>query len=188
MLEAFLISTGAVALAEIGDKTQLLALALAARFRKPMPIVLGIFLATLFNHAVAAAIGGWVAALLGPTALRWLLAVGFIAMGIWVLFPDEPSASEATPRWGVFVTTLIAFFFVEIGDKTQLATVALAAKYALLAPVVVGTTAGMLLANVPVVYLGDAVAQRLPLKWIRITAAMLFMALGVFMVASTAFV
>ena len=179
MLEAFLVSTGVVALAEMGDKTQLLALLLAARYRRPVPIVLGIAPATLANHALAAVFGGWLATLTGPQVLRWLLAASFAAMGAWMLFPDSASDFERSRRLGVFGTTLLAFFLVEIGDKTQIATVALAARYAFLPAVVAGTTLGMLIANVPVVYAGERLLQRLPMKLLRRVAAAAFVALGV---------
>ncbi len=182
-MEAFLISTGVVALAEIGDKTQLLALVLAARFRRPVPIVLGILVATLVNHAIAGAAGAWLAAAIGPTALRWILGLSFLAMAAWTLIPDRlddgDGASPATPRFGVFGTTLVAFFLLEMGDKTQIATVALAARYASLAAVVAGTTLGMMLANVPAVLLGEAAANRLPMQLVHRVAAAIFLALGV---------
>ena len=184
-MEAFLISTGIVALAEIGDKTQLLALVLAARFRKPLPIILGILVATLANHAMAGAAGAWISAAIGPTAMRWILGLSFIAMAIWTLKPDElddDAAGEgraAAPRFGVFGTTLVAFFLLEMGDKTQIATVALAAKYPSLASVVLGTTFGMMLANVPAVLLGEVAASRLPMHVVHRIAAALFLVLGV---------
>ena len=184
-MEAFLISTGIVALAEIGDKTQLLALVLAARFRKPLPIILGILVATLVNHAMAGAAGAWISAAIGPTAMRWILGLSFIAMAIWTLKPDElddDAAGEgraAAPRFGVFGTTLVAFFLLEMGDKTQIATVALAAKYPSLASVVLGTTFGMMLANVPAVLLGEVAATKLPMHLVHRIAAALFLVLGV---------
>ncbi len=182
-MEALLISTGVVALAEIGDKTQLLALVLAARFRRPVPIVLGILVATLVNHAIAGAAGAWLAAAIGPTALRWILGLSFLAMAAWTLIPDRlddgDGASPAAPRFGVFGTTLVAFFLLEMGDKTQIATVALAARYASLAAVVAGTTLGMMLANVPAVLLGEAAANRLPMQLVHRVAAAIFLALGV---------
>ncbi len=165
-MEAFLVSTGVVALAEIGDKTQLLALVLAAKFRKPVPIILGILVATVVNHAVAGAAGAWISALVGPTAMRWILGLSFIAMAAWTLVPDkydDDEKQDAAPRFGVFVTTLIAFFLLEMGDKTQIATVALAAKYSSLLAVVAGTTLGMMLANVPAVLLGEVAAKKLPM-------------------------
>jgi putative Ca2+/H+ antiporter (TMEM165/GDT1 family) len=180
-MEAFLVSTGVVALAEIGDKTQLLALVLAARFRKPAPIILGIFVATLANHAFAGAAGAWLAQAVGAHTLRYLLGASFIAMAVWALIPDKsPEESDASPRFGVFVTTLIAFFLVEIGDKTQIATVALAARFDALVPVVLGTTLGMLLTNVPSVLFGDAVTKHLPLRVIRAVCAAAFLGLGVY--------
>jgi Ca2+/H+ antiporter, TMEM165/GDT1 family len=178
-LEALLVSTGVVALAEIGDKTQLLALILATRFRKPVPIVLGIFVATLANHAGASAVGAWLMHAIGADTMRWVLGVSFLAMAAWTLVPDSPpDESMAAPRYGVFLTTTIAFFLVEMGDKTQIATVALAAQYQSIVWVVLGTTIGMMLANVPVVLLGDALIKRVPLKWVRIVAALGFATLG----------
>jgi putative Ca2+/H+ antiporter (TMEM165/GDT1 family) len=177
-VEAFLVSTASVALAEIGDKTQLLALVLAARFRKPLPIVFGILLATLANHALAAKVGAVLTTVVSPQTLRWLVALSFIAMGLWILIPDKEQDAAAKYPYGAFLTTLIAFFLVEIGDKTQIATVLLATKYSSVALVVLGTTAGMLLANVPVVCAGKFAAHKLPLKLIRTIAALLFMALG----------
>jgi putative Ca2+/H+ antiporter (TMEM165/GDT1 family) len=180
MFEAFLVSTGVVALAEIGDKTQLLALVLAARFRKPLPIILGILVATLANHALAGAVGGWIAAAVGPQVMRWILGGSFIAMAAWTLVPDKFEETEATaPRLGVFGATLVAFFLVEMGDKTQIATVALAAKYPSLVAVVAGTTLGMMIANVPAVLLGEVAATKLPLRLVRSVAAAIFLVLGV---------
>jgi len=179
MLEAFLVSTGVVALAEMGDKTQLLALMLAARYGSPFAIVLGIAVATALNHALAALLGGWLATLVGPDVLRWLLAASFVAMGAWMLFPDGPSDFQGSRYFGAFGTTLLAFFLVEMGDKTQIATVALAAQYASLQAVVAGTTLGMLVANVPVVYAGERLLKRLPLKVLQRMAAVLFVVLGV---------
>jgi putative Ca2+/H+ antiporter (TMEM165/GDT1 family) len=180
-MEAFLVSTGVVALAEIGDKTQILSLVLAARFRKPVPITLGILVATLANHALAGAAGAWVAAIVGPTAMRWILGLSFIAMAVWLLVPDEYEDTKETvaPRFGVFVTTVIAFFMLEMGDKTQIATIALAAKYSALASVVLGTTLGMLLANVPAVLLGEVAAKKLPMRLVHGIAAAVFVLLGV---------
>jgi putative Ca2+/H+ antiporter (TMEM165/GDT1 family) len=184
-LEALLVSTGVVALAEIGDKTQLLALLLATRFRKPVPIVLGIFVATLVNHAGASAVGSWLVNVVGADTMRWILGLSFIAMAAWALIPDSPpDESAAAPRYGVFLTTVIAFFLVEMGDKTQIATVALAAQYHAIVWVVLGTTIGMMIANVPVVYLGDALIKRVPLKWVRAVAALSFLALGVYSLAT----
>jgi putative Ca2+/H+ antiporter (TMEM165/GDT1 family) len=179
-LEALFISTGLVALAEIGDKTQLLALVLAARFRKPLPITLGILVATLANHALAGTLGAIVARVVQPDVLRWVLAISFLAMAAWMLVPDRYEEQKANaPRFGVFVTTLVAFFLLEMGDKTQIATVALAAKYPQLWLVVIGTTAGMMIANVPAVLLGDVAATKLPLKVIRAVCAAVFVAIGI---------
>jgi putative Ca2+/H+ antiporter (TMEM165/GDT1 family) len=184
-MEAFLISTGIVALAEMGDKTQLLSLVLAARFRKPWPIVLGIFVATLLNHALAGAVGSWVTTWLGPTALRWVLGLSFIAMAVWMLIPDklDDEADEDAPRRGVFMTTLVAFFLAEMGDKTQIATVMLAAQYQAWALVVAGTTLGMMLANAPVVWLGDAITRRVPIRLVHLVSAAVFAVLGVLALA-----
>jgi len=180
-MEAFLVSLGVVALAEIGDKTQLLALVLAARYRRPAPIILGILVATLANHALAGAVGAWLAALIGPTAMRWILGLSFIAMAAWTLIPDkfEDEKEPGPPRFGVFGATVVAFFLLEMGDKTQIATVALAAKYASLASVVAGTTAGMMLANVPAVLLGEVAARKLPMRVVHGIAGAIFLALGV---------
>ncbi|MCK2089720.1 TMEM165/GDT1 family protein [Thauera aromatica] len=179
-MNAFLISTAIVALAEIGDKTQLLAFLLAAKFRRPWPIVLGIFAATVANHAFAAALGSWLTTLLGPQALRWVLGLSFIAMALWTLIPDKLDEGDARlPRLGVFGATLVAFFLAEMGDKTQVATVALAAQYQALAAVVAGTTLGMMVANVPAVLLGERIAQRMPVRLVHGIAAALFAALGV---------
>lgn len=179
-MEAFLISTGIVALAEMGDKTQLLALVLAARFRKPWPIVWGILAATLINHAGAAAAGAWITRVLSPDALRWILALSFIGMAAWIMVPDKIDADEApgTARFGVFGATLVAFFLAEMGDKTQIATIALAAKYHTLLPVVAGTTVGMMLANVPVVFLGDKLTRRVPIRAVHTVCAAIFAVLG----------
>lgn len=179
-MEAFLVSTGVVALAEMGDKTQLLALILAARYRSHLPIVLGIAFATLANHALAAAFGGWIASLVGADVMRWILAVSFIAMAVWVLIPDKAGDLDGSRmRLGVFGTTFIAFFLVEIGDKTQIATVALAARYASFVAVVCGTTVGMLIANVPAVYLGERLLRRVPMLLLQRVAAAMFAVLGV---------
>jgi len=179
-LEAFLVSTGIVALAEMGDKTQLLALILAARFRKPWPIVAGIFVATIANHTLAGAVGAWVTTVLGPDVLRWVLGGSFIAMAGWMLIPDtmEDAASDDAPRLGVFGTTLVAFFLAEMGDKTQIATVMLAAKFN---PywVVAGTTLGMMLADAPVVWLGDKITKLVPIRVVHIVSALVFATLGV---------
>ena len=179
-MEALLVSTGIVALAEMGDKTQLLSLLLAARFRRPIPIILGILVATLLNHALAGAIGTWVTHALGADVMRWVLGVSFLAMAAWTLVPDKPPEDESrTARFGVFGTTLIAFFLIEMGDKTQIATVALAAQYSAFAIVVAGTTLGMMLANVPAVLLGDRATKALPIRAIQIVAAGIFAVLGV---------
>ena len=179
-MEAFLISTGIVGLAEIGDKTQLLAFLLAAKFRKPLPIVLAIFVATVANHAFAAAVGAWITSMLGPDVLRWVLGVSFLAMAAWTLIPDKLDEEDTKlAKYGVFLTTLIAFFMAEMDDKTQVATVALAARYHDIYSVVLGTTFGMMLANVPAVYLGDKIANRVSLRLVHGIAALVFAVLGV---------
>ena len=179
-MDAFLVSTAIVALAEIGDKTQLLAFILAAKFRRPWPIVLGILVATLANHAFAAAVGTWLTTLMGPQTLRWVLGLSFIAMAVWTLIPDKLDEDDARlPRFGVFGATLIAFFLAEMGDKTQVATVALAAQYQALVAVVAGTTLGMMIANVPAVLLGDRIAARMPVKLVHGIAAAIFLGLGI---------
>ena len=180
LVDIFLVSTGLVAIAEIGDKTQLLALVLAARFRRPWPIAAGILLATLANHAVAALAGAWAGDLLQGPALRWVLGLSFLAVAVWALFPDRLDEREGlgARRAGAFLTTLVCFFLVEIGDKTQVATIALAATYDALLAVVLGTTLGMMIANLPVVLAGEALAQRLPLRIIRPLAAASFAILG----------
>ncbi len=179
-MEAFLVSTGIVALAEIGDKTQLLAFILAAKFRKPVPIIAAIFVATVVNHGLAGAIGAWITTLFNPLTLRWILGLSFIVMAGWILIPDHCDESEARiGRYGVFTTTLLAFFLAEMGDKTQIATVALAAQYQAFWSVVAGTTLGMLLANVPAVLLGDKIANRIPTRWVHAVAAIIFLTLGV---------
>jgi putative Ca2+/H+ antiporter (TMEM165/GDT1 family) len=179
-MEAFLVSTGIVALAEIGDKTQLLAFVLAAKFRRPLPIIAAIFIATIANHAFAAAIGTWITGLLGPDTLRWVLGASFLAMAAWTLVPDKLDDEDTRlAGYGVFMTTLIAFFVAEMGDKTQVATVALAARYDALVAVVCGTTLGMMIANVPAVYLGDRIANRVSLKLVHGIAAAVFAVLGV---------
>ena len=179
-MEAFLVSTGVVALAEMGDKTQLLALVLAARFKKPVPIVAGIFAATAVNHGLAGALGAWVSGALGPQVLRWLLGLSFLAMALWTLVPDEIEKDEAraAKRLGVFGATLITFFLAEMGDKTQLATIALAAHYGTPLVVVVGTTLGMLIADVPAVFIGETLSARIPMRWVHGAAAALFALLG----------
>ncbi|HEY0488615.1 MAG TPA: TMEM165/GDT1 family protein [Telluria sp.] len=179
-MEAFLISTGIVALAEIGDKTQLLAFLLAAKFRKPVPIVLGILVATLANHAFAAALGAWINTMMGPDVMRWVLGISFLVMAGWTLIPDKLDDEESKlGKYGVFATTLVAFFIAEMGDKTQIATVALAARYEAVIAVVAGTTVGMMIANVPAVYFGERIANKVPLKLVHGIAAALFAALGV---------
>ncbi len=179
-MEAFFVSTGVVALAEMGDKTQLLSLVLAARFRKPWPICAGILVSTLANHAGAAAIGEWLASLLGPDVLRWIVGLSFIAMAGWIMIPDKLDDEEAAtpPRFGVFGATIIAFFLAEMGDKTQIATVALAARYTNLVAVVAGTTLGMMLANVPVVFLGDKLTRAVPIRLVHGICALIFVVLG----------
>ena len=179
-MEAFLVSTGIVALAEIGDKTQLLALLLAARFRKPWPIVAGIFVATVLNHAIAGSLGAWLVTLVAPETMRWILAASFIAMAAWMLVPDKLDEDELKIRdnAGVFMATLLAFFMAEMGDKTQIATVALAAHYGQPLLVVIGTTLGMLIADVPAVFMGDKFAARIPMKLVHTIAAALFAVLG----------
>ena len=181
-MEAFLISTGIVALAEIGDKTQLLAFLLAAKFKKPWPIVAGIFVATIANHAGAGALGAWITAAVGPQIMRWVLGIGFIAMAIWTLIPDkidEDEAGSTRARFGVFGTTVVAFFLAEMGDKTQIATIALAAQYNAFYAVVAGTTLGMMIANVPAVFLGSKIANKVPVRLVHGIAALIFAVLGV---------
>jgi len=180
MFEVLLISTGVVALAEIGDKTQLLAFILAARFRRPRPIVLGILAATLVNHGLAGALGAWITAHVPPEVLRWVLGASFLAMAMWTLVPDEIEAEEgrAARRFGVFGATVVTFFLAEMGDKTQLATVALAAHYGAPLAVVAGTTLGMLLADVPAVFVGERLATRIPMRLVHAVAAAVFALLG----------
>ena len=179
-MEAFLIATGLVALAEIGDKTQLLAFMLAARFKRPVPIVAGIWVATVFNHTAAGALGAWLTQVISPTALRWGLGLSFLAMAGWMLIPDRLDEDD-TPRpgHGVFVTTVIAFFLAEMGDKTQIATIALAARFPQdFFAVIAGTTAGMMAANVPAVLVGGRLADKLPVTWVHRVAALIFALLG----------
>ncbi|MCU0969679.1 MAG: TMEM165/GDT1 family protein [Rubrivivax sp.] len=185
MLEAFAVSTGVVALGEIGDKTQLLALLLAARYRRPRPIIAGIFVATLLNHALASALGAWLAAAVDPTWLRWGLGLSFLAVAIWMLVPDEADEVEGRPssRLGVFGVTVVAFFLAEMGDKTQIATVMLAARFGELAAVTAGTTLGMMIANVPAVLLGERAVRRVPVAWVHRIAAAVFAVLGVLVLA-----
>ena len=180
-MEAFLVSTGIVALAEMGDKTQLLALVLAVRFRKPWPIVWGILVATLVNHGLAGAVGAWVTEFLGPDILRRVLAGSFIAMAVWMLIPDtlDDAQSDTQPRWGVFGTTVVAFFLAEMGDKTQIATVMLVAQYHAYLWVVAGTTLGMMLANAPVVWLGERMTRLVPMRLVHTVSALIFAALGI---------
>jgi putative Ca2+/H+ antiporter (TMEM165/GDT1 family) len=181
-MQALLISTGVVALAEIGDKTQLLAFLLAARFKKPWPIVLGILAATLVNHGLAGALGAWITSALDPVWLRWGLGVSFLAMAVWTLVPDKIEDDEArvATRLGVFGATLVTFFLAEMGDKTQIATVALAAHYAAPLAVVAGTTLGMLIADVPAVFVGDKLASKIPMRLVHAIAAAIFALLGLF--------
>ena len=184
IMEAFLISTGIVALAEIGDKTQLLAFILAAKFRKPVPIILGILVATIANHAFAGALGSWITSMVAPETMRWVLGLSFIAMAIWTLIPDKFEEDDAKlARYGVFGTTLIAFFLAEMGDKTQVATVALAAQYQALIAVVAGTTFGMMIANVPAVIMGDRIANKMPVRLVHTIAAGIFAVLGIMTLA-----
>jgi putative Ca2+/H+ antiporter (TMEM165/GDT1 family) len=184
-MEAFLVATGVVALAEMGDKTQLLALLLAARFKKPWPIVLGIFAATIINHALAGAVGNYITRWLGPEVLRWILGGSFIAMAVWMLIPDKLDDDDApsASKFGVFGTTVIAFFLAEMGDKTQIATVMLAARFTHdYLWVVAGTTLGMMLANAPVVWLGEKIVRRVPIKLVHAVSAAIFLVLGVIMI------
>ena len=181
VMEAFLVSTGIVALAEMGDKTQLLSLVLAARFRKPWPIVLGILVSTVVNHGLAGALGAWVTSALSPQWLRWLLGASFLAMAAWMLVPDKLDDEDASApaRFGVFGTTVVAFFLAEMGDKTQIATVMLAARFNDWASVVAGTTVGMMLANTPVVFLGGRITRAVPMRVVHGVSAAIFGVLGV---------
>jgi putative Ca2+/H+ antiporter (TMEM165/GDT1 family) len=180
-VESFLVSTGVVALAEIGDKTQLLAFILAARFKKPVPIIAGILLATIVNHGMAGALGAWITSSISPEILRWVLGVSFIAMAIWTLIPDKIDEEETqiASKLGVFGATLITFFLAEMGDKTQIATIAMAAHYATPLLVVIGTTLGMLIADVPAVFAGDKLAAKIPMKLVHSIAAAIFAVLGI---------
>jgi Ca2+/H+ antiporter, TMEM165/GDT1 family len=178
MLEALLVCTSIVALAEMGDKTQLLSFVLAAKLKHRVPIVLGILVATLANHFLAGWIGAWLATLVSPSTLRWTIAASFVVFGLWALKPDELEDDQKLRGAGVFLTTLVAFFLVEMGDKTQLATVALAARFHSLVAVVMGTTLGMMIANVPAVWMGEALAHRVNMRWMRWVAAALFVVLG----------
>ncbi|WJJ93209.1 TMEM165/GDT1 family protein [Neopusillimonas aromaticivorans] len=179
-MEALWVSTGVVALAEMGDKTQLLAFILAARFKKPVPIILGILAATLLNHGLAGAVGSWVTTVLSPDVLRWILGLSFLAMAVWTLIPDkiEEEETRVAQRLGVFGATFITFFLAEMGDKTQIATVALAASYAAPLLVIAGTTLGMLIADVPAVFVGDRFAARIPMRLVHGIAAAIFAVLG----------
>jgi putative Ca2+/H+ antiporter (TMEM165/GDT1 family) len=185
VFEAFAVSTGVVALGEIGDKTQLLALVLAARYRAPWPIIAGILVATLANHAGASALGAWLMRVIDPAWMRWGLGLSFLAVAAWILIPDrhEEQDHHRLGRFGVFGLTTVAFFLVEMGDKTQIATIMLAAKYGTLVPVTAGTTLGMMLANVPAVLLGDKAVRFVPIEWVHRTAAMVFAVLGVLVLA-----
>lgn len=186
-MDAFVTSTLIVALAEIGDKTQLLAIVLATRFRRPLPVVAGIFAATIGNHFLAALVGTQVASILDSPAFRIAVALSFIAMAAWTLVPDKLDETEEKPaRFGAFVTTLIAFFLVEMGDKTQIATVALGARFHEVLPVTAGTTLGMMIANVPAVYLGQELVRHVPMKAVRIAAALLFLAIGLWLLVQAA--
>ncbi|CAN1567113.1 COG2119 Predicted membrane protein [Burkholderiaceae bacterium] len=180
-MESLLVSTGVVALAEIGDKTQLLAFILAARFKKPVPIILGILVATLINHGLAGALGAWITSAVTPEILRWVLGISFIGMAIWTMIPDkiEDEETKVAQKFGVFGATLITFFLAEMGDKTQIATVAMAAHYAAPLIVVIGTTLGMLIADVPAVFLGDKLANKIPMKLVHSIAAAIFAILGI---------
>lgn len=179
-MEALYISTGVVALAEMGDKTQLLAFILAARFKKPVPIILGILLATLVNHGLAGALGAWITSVVSPDAMRWVLGLSFIGMAIWTLIPDkiEEEETQIALKLGVFGATLVTFFLAEMGDKTQIATVALAAHYVAPLMVVVGTTLGMLIADVPAVFVGNKFAAKIPMKLVHSIAAAIFAIMG----------
>ena len=180
-MEAFLVSTGVVALAEIGDKTQLLAFILAARFKKPIPIVLGILCATIVNHGLAGAVGAWIMTTINPAALRWMLGLSFIGMAIWTMIPDkiEDEETQVAHKFGVFGATLITFFLAEMGDKTQIATIAMAAHYGTPLIVVIGTTLGMLIADVPAVFIGGKLSAKIPMKLVHSIAAAVFGVLGV---------
>jgi putative Ca2+/H+ antiporter (TMEM165/GDT1 family) len=178
-VEAFLVSIALVALAEMGDKTQLLSFVLAAKLKRPWPIIAGIFFATLANHFLAGWVGAWLATLVAPATLKWIIALSFFAFGLWALKPDTLDGDREYSGRSAFLTTLVAFFLVEMGDKTQLATVALAARFDSLAAVVMGTTIGMLVANAPAVWLGETLAHRVNMKWMRWIAAGLFVLLGV---------
>lgn len=181
MSSALLVSTGVIALAEIGDKTQLLAFLLATRFKKPVPIIIGIILATLINHGLAGVVGSWITANVDPSVLRWVLGASFIAMAVWTLIPDkiEDEETQLATKLGVFGATFITFFLAEMGDKTQIATVAMSAHYNDVLMVVAGTTLGMLIADVPAVFAGDKLAEKIPMKLVHRIAAAMFAALGI---------
>lgn len=181
LIESLLVSTGVVALAEIGDKTQLLAFLLAARFKKPLPIILGILAATIVNHGLAGALGAWITSNVSPDILRWVLGASFIGMAVWTLIPDKIEEEESlmAQKLGVFGATLVTFFLAEMGDKTQVATIALAAHYAVPLLVVIGTTLGMLIADVPAVFAGEKLAAKIPMKLVHAIAASIFAILGV---------
>ena len=185
-MQAFLLSTGIVALAEMGDKTQLLALVLAVRFKKPWPIVWGILVATVLNHAMAGALGASVTTQISPQTLRYILGASFIAMAVWMLVPDklDDEADSKKPRFGVFGTTVVLFFLAEMGDKTQIATVMLAARFDAYLPVVAGTTLGMMLANAPVVWLGERMTRLVPLRVVHLVSAAIFLGLGLWALLS----
>jgi putative Ca2+/H+ antiporter (TMEM165/GDT1 family) len=186
MLEAFAVSVGVVALGEIGDKTQLLALLLAARYRRPVPIILGILVATLANHAAAGALGTWITRTVDPAWMRWILGLSFLAVAAWMLVPDkadDDAEGGGSGRWGVFGVTTVAFFLAEMGDKTQIATVMLAARYDALLAVTAGTTLGMMIANVPAVLLGDKAVKFVPLVWVHRIAALVFAVIGALVLA-----
>ena len=183
-MDAFVVSTALVALAEMGDKTQLLSFVLAAKLKRPWPIIAGIFVATLANHFLAGWAGAWLATLVSPATLKWVIALSFFAFGLWALKPDTLDEGREYSGRSAFTTTLVAFFLVEMGDKTQLATVALAARFDALVAVVMGTTLGMLIANAPAVWLGETLARRVDMKWMRRAAAALFVLLGVLTLAA----
>ena len=178
-MEALLVSISVVALAEIGDKTQLLAMLLAARHRRPLPIIFGILVATLANHALAAAVGAWITEALGAHTMQMVLGIGFLAMAVWTLIPDKAEELKPKAGWGVFGATVVAFFLIEMGDKTQIATVALAAAYSSFGWVLCGSTLGMMLANVPAVLLGERILKRVRMSWIRAVAAAVFVLMGI---------
>jgi putative Ca2+/H+ antiporter (TMEM165/GDT1 family) len=180
-MEALFVSTGVVALAEIGDKTQLLAFLLATRFKKPLPIIAGILVATLLNHSMAGALGAWITATLSPETLRWILGLTFIAMAVWTMIPDkiEEEEMQVAKRLGVFGATLITFFLAEMGDKTQIATIAMSAHFSSVVLVVIGTTLGMMIADVPAVFIGDRLSARIPMKLVHGIAAAMFAAMGI---------